>query len=296
MTSRGLLNLLLLLGVTALAAVAIYQPGITPVPAPVKLTTLAPLQITRIHIERAGKGVITLQKQGGQWRITEPQQLPADDGHVNSLLRLVQETSQARFPVKPGDLHKYKLDNPAVRLTLDNQMFAFGDIDPINGRRYVQFGATVHLITDMYFYLLDADLPSFVSTHLLPDQAKIGALTLPTVALSRDAQGHWQLRPAQPNHSADAIQTLLDAWRNTTALWVKRYAPGKAQGSITVQLQDPARELHFDIMARKPELILARPDLGLQYHLSTDIAKALLELSTPAVPAAPVTKTPTKAH
>ncbi len=284
MTTRGLLNLLLLLGVAALAAVAIYQPGIAPTPPPVKITALTPQQISRIHIERPGKDAITLQKLDGHWRITEPQQLPADDGHVNSLLRLVQETSQARFPAKPEDLHKYKLDKPAVRLTLNDQVFAFGDIDPINGRRYVQIGNTVHLTTDMYFYQLDADMPSFVSTHLLPDKASINALTLPDIALTHDAQGHWQVKPDKPGLSADAIQTLIDAWHNTTALWVKKYVKGNAQGSITVQLKDPAQELHFDIMARQPELILARPDLGLQYHLSAESAKALLELPAPQAP------------
>ncbi len=104
---------------------------------------------------------------------------------------------------------------------------------------------------------------------------------MPDIALTRDAQGHWQVQPDKPGLSADAIQTLVDAWRTTTALWVKKYAQGSAQGSITVQLKEPAQELHFDIMARQPELILARPDLGLQYHLSAESAKALLELPAP---------------
>lgn len=293
MTTRGILNLLLLLGVAALAAVVVYQPGIAPAPPPIKLTALTPQQISRIHIERAGKDAITLQKLDGHWRITEPQQLPADDGHVNSLLRLVQETSQAHFPAKPEDLHKYKLDKPAATLTLDDQKFAFGDIDPINGRRYIQIGTTVHLTTDMYFYQLDADMPSFVSTHLLPDKASISALSLPDLALTRDAQGHWHVQPDKPSLSADAIQTLLDAWRTTTALWVKHYAPGNAQGGITVQLTAPAQTLHFDIMARQPELILARPDLGLQYHFSAESAKALLELPAPTTA---TTKATSKDH
>ena len=296
MTTRGILNLLLLLGVAALAAVAIYQPGIAPALPPVKISTLTPQQISRIHIERTGKDAITLQKQDGHWRITNPRQLPADDGRVNSLLRLVQETSQARFPAKPDELHKYKLDKPAATLTLDDQTFAFGDIDPINGRRYIQIGTTVHLTTDMYFYQLDADLPAFVSTHLLPDKASISALNLPDLALTRDAQGHWQMQPDKPGLTADAIQTLLDAWRTTTALWVKHYAPGNAQGSITVQVKEPAQTLHFDIMARQPELILARPDLGLQYHFSAESAKALLGLNTPTASTLKDTKAPSGDH
>lgn len=284
MTTRGILNLILLLGVAALALVTIYQPGIKPPPAPIKLTTVLPEQIKHIQIESAGKPTLTLEKQDGHWRITAPQALPADDGRVNSLLRLVQETSQARFTARPEELRKYKLEHPAIRLTLDKLVFTFGDTDPINGRRYVQIGTTVHLITDMYYYQLDTDLPSFVSTRLLPDQATITALTLPTIALNHDAQGHWQLQPEQTGIGADAIQILIDAWHNNTALWVKRYEKGTTLGSITVQLTTPAQALHFDIMAKQPELILARPDIGMQYHLNPESAKALLELPVPHAP------------
>jgi len=288
MTTRGILNLILLLGIAALAAVVIYQPGITPPPTPIKLTTVLPEQIKHIQIEHAGKPTLTLEKQDGHWRITAPQALPADDGRVNSLLRLVQETSQARFSARPEELHKYKLEKPAILLTLDNLKFAFGDIDPINGRRYVQIGTTVHLITDMYYYQIDADLPSFVSTRLLPEHASITALTLPALSLSRDTQDHWQLRPEQAGISSDAIQALIDSWGNSSALWVKRYEKGTAQDSITVRFATPAQELRFDIMAKQPELILARPDIGMQYHLSPESAKTLLELST----ASPTEKTP----
>jgi hypothetical protein len=103
----------------------------------------------------------------------------------------------------------------------------------------------------------------------------------------RDAKDHWQAQPDKPVLSADAIQTLIDAWQNAAALWVKPYAKGTPQGSITVQLTTPAQTLHFDIMARQPELILARPDLGLQYHFSAESAKALLELPAPQTPSKP---------
>lgn len=285
MTARSVLNLLLLLGVAALGLVVVYQPGIAPPPPPVKLTSLKPDQITSIRIDHVGRPAIVMEKQAGHWRITAPRALPADDGRINSLLRLVQETSQARLPARPEDLRKYKLDHPNIRLTLDKTVFAFGDTDALNGRRYVQVGDTVHLITDMYYYQLDGDLASFVSTHLLPDKASITALTLPALALHRDAQGHWQMQPEKPGVSADALQTLIDAWRHSNALWVKPYKSGTSQGSVSVTLATPTETLHFDIMATQPELILARPDIGMQYHLSPDNAKTLLDL--------PITATPT---
>lgn len=295
MTTRGILNLLLLLGVAALGLVVIYQPGIKPPPPPVKLTTLQPDQITSIRIDHVGRPAIIMEKQAGHWRITAPRPLPGDDGRINSLLRLVQETSQARLPAKPADLRKYKLDHPNIRLTFDKTVFAFGDTDALNGRRYVQVGDTVHLITDMYYYQLDGDLASFVSTHLLPDKATITALTLPAVTLQRDAQGHWQMQPEKPGVSADAIQTLIDAWRQGNALWVKPYKSGVSQGSVTVTLANPAETLHFDIMATQPELILARPDIGMQYHLSPDNAKTLLDLAITATPTPTVSPAPSPA-
>ena len=281
LSTRGLLNVLLLAAVLGLVLIALYQPGIKPALPPVKLTSLSPEQVQRIRIERSGKPVIVLTKEQGHWRITAPLTLPADDTRVASLLRLLQDTSQARFPAKPADLAKYKLERPALTVTFGDLPVSFGDTDPINGRRYVRIGDTVHLVTDMYYYQLDADPSAFVSPQLLPDKAQISTLALPDVTLQRDAQGHWSLHPERAHLSADAIQNLLDAWRNTRALWVKPYAQGTPLGSITVHLDAPAPDLHFDIMSKQPELVLARPDIGMQYHLSAESGAALLELVPP---------------
>jgi len=132
--------------------------------------------------------------------------------------------------------------------------------DPINGRRYVQLGTTVHLITDMYFYQIDADLPAFVSTHLLPDKASITSLTLRKCHCARMLRS-VALQPDQPGISADAIQTLITAWRESTAYGEtlrERHCTRKDHRTSGYTRAGPAIRHN----GTEPELILARPDLG----------------------------------
>src|SRR5258707_198164 len=57
-----------------------------------KLTTAKDAEISRLHIVKTdGPGAVTtIEKDGrGQWNITEPKKLPADDANVKSLLTAI---------------------------------------------------------------------------------------------------------------------------------------------------------------------------------------------------------------
>jgi hypothetical protein len=50
-------------------------------------------------------------------------------------------------------------------------------------------------------------------------------------------------------------------------------------------VQDSAEPVVFHIVAREPDLVLARPDWGIQYHLAGDVGAKLLELPESAAEA-----------
>ena len=50
--------------------------------------------------------------------------------------------------------------------------------------------------------------------------------------------------------------------------------------TVTLEFSTAAEALTFHIVTRTPELILARPDLGIQYHLQADMAGMLLAIPT----------------
>jgi hypothetical protein len=93
----------------------------------------------------------------------------------------------------------------------------------------------------------------------------------------------WQLSPGKPDVSADAIQQLLDHWKNASALYARRYDGSKPDETITLEFSDMPETLTFKVISHSPELVLARPDWGIQYHFSGDMKKSLLTLQeTPA--------------
>ena len=318
MDSRTWLNLGLLILAGALAIVAVYLPGVkktAPLPA---LTSLTPAAITSIRIERKAQPAIALKKEASGWRLTEPLQLPANTVVVESLLGLTQAASHAQWVAASLDLEKFKLKSPRIRVRLNDVELGFGDTEPLEGRRYVLAGNTVHLITDDYYPKLIAPPASFVSLALAPGPEPLKEIELPGLTLRHDSQG-WSAQPGasdaqgraiakgpanvaggrMPEATPDAVNTLAQEWTAAQALQVSLYTAPDVQGrtnvaggrtpgatasqikpveTITLRQQGTQPPLRFIIVSRAPELILARPELGVQYHLPQDAAQRLLML------------------
>jgi hypothetical protein len=157
--------------------------------------------------------------------------------------------------------------------------------------RYVQHGATVYLVEDRYQHLINADRTNFIERRLLDGDAVITRLTLPDLTLAQTADGHWEPVPDDPDISAAAIQQLRVNWQQASALYVRPYGPGPAGTRITLELADSETPVVFELLSDTPEFILARPDLGIQYHFSHAIGERLLGIGGTA-PVAPADKIP----
>lgn len=297
MNKRNALNLGLLVAVVALGLVVWLDPGHKAPPPPPKLTGLTPAQVQTIRIERRTGKTIELRKVDGHWRMEAPIKVAANDWRVQSLLRVAQNRSLGANPVSGPDLAKYGLDKPAARLFLDRTEIDFGDTTPFKDRRYVRIGKIVHVIPDVAYYHLVGRYTGFVSPQPLPPQARIDKLELPKLTLTLDHNGNWQPQPKPAHYSADALTHLADAWRYASALNVTPYTAGKAKGAggnerVSVHLAGRQAPVVFLIVARKPELLLARPDLGIEYHLPKNEAKAMFSLT--AAPAGKEAPAPAK--
>lgn len=278
MNTRLLLNLGLLALVVVLGLLAYFQPGVKKPPATPKLTDLAVADIDRIRIEDRDGKTIVLARAGEHWQLVEPVQLPANAFRVESLLRLLDEPSQARLDAKNLEMAEFGLDTPRIRLYLNDRGFTFGTTEPLNGRRYIRIGDTVHLVTDQYFHLLIGGYTEFVNQQLVPPDSRIAEIVTPGWHLTRATEGKWTLSPTKPGLSADTLNMLADNWCNAQAIWIQPYEKSEAKGQVVVRLEGTEHPLKFDILAREPEFILARPEIGLQYHLAEDAARTLLEV------------------
>jgi hypothetical protein len=293
MSTRTLLNLVLLLAVFGLALLAWLTPGVKPgeTPQPI-VRKLAPTQIERISVERLGREPLAFLKRDGHWFLRAGnRELPAAEFQISALLRLLEASSTRRYPAASLDLASLGLEPPQARVTMNDSDFRFGTAEALNNRRYVQVGDDVYLIDDQYQHLLNADWSNFVSRQLLEGRGAITRIEMPGMTLSYARDGHWRIDPERPDVSADAVQTLVENWQNATALFTRRYAggPDEAKGgeTITLRTRDSDQPLVLRIVARSPDLVLARPDWGIQYQLPDTEADRLLTLPHPEPAAQP---------
>lgn len=267
----GLLGLVLVLGVAVW-----YESSQTPHASPPPLTRLKPEAVNKIEIFRRDHDHLILTGHGDQWWMREPVRIAADRFQVENVLRVLGADSLAQFPAEGKDLTAYGLAEPEVRLRFNDTELAFGGMTPVDQRRYVLVGNTVHLITDMYALDLMADVPAFASRALVPESRQMVALSLPGVNIVKGGDGRWRATPEDKFGSADAVQALLDSWRSAQAIRVSLYEPAPTLGEVTVKLEGQDETLRYFIVAEGKEGILSRPDVGLEFHLSGEQLDRLL--------------------
>jgi hypothetical protein len=278
MSSRTLLNLALFCLAGLLTLIVVYRPGIEPEPVPQPLTALSADGITRIQVTRTTREPLTFTRHVDTWVLEDSHALPASDLQIRALLALLQAPATRSYPADSLDLEALGLEPPQATLLLDDTRFDIGITEAVDKLRYVQTGDTVFLIPDQYQHLINADWSSFVERRLLPANTRITRLQLPEFTLSLTAANQWQLSPAGPEISTDALQSLVSNWEQATAFYVRRHQNKASGETITLEVSKTAEPVTFHIVAHTPELILARPELGIQYHLQGDMAQALLTM------------------
>jgi len=279
MIRRNATNLVLLVMVGMLGLLAWLDPGQDNAPATPQLLTLDRESIEQIRIDRLGTESILLERRAGQWWLNEPFNLPAHGYRIASLLRITESRSLGSHPAAGRDLTPFGLAPPQVVVTLgDGLAIAFGYPTPLDNRRYLLIEDRFHLATDTLYYQLVADATQFIDLRLLPTGAQPTALSLPGVELVESADG-WQVNPEPAEWSADRAEKLVEAWRRAEAIEVTRYSGSQTGEELAITLAD-GQKVTFLITARSPELILARPTLGIEYRLNESAAEALLSLET----------------
>ena len=275
--TRNMLNLMLLVTAVALVMLAYFNPAVKQDEDDGQLVDLDANEIMSIRIERTGKPTVELERRDEEWWLTAPFEIAASSGRVRDLTSLTLQASHAQYPIADLDLTKYGLEPVKVRVLLNDTALVFGDVNPVNQRRYVLNGEQVHLTTDNIYDILTADVASYVGPRLLPKGSEIERLALPELQLRRGDDGAWVLEPELKAISADDIQAFITAWQRAEALWSKRFSHRDSLGAALVTLVG-GKTLRFEILETTPDLVLARPDLGIEYTLTEEQAHNLLDI------------------
>ena len=168
MNRRSWLNLALLLTVTALALFAYYKPQKSE-PAH-KLSMLKAADANTIKIEIAGSAPIELARTGAEWKLTAPLPARADSVQMQRLLEILDATAKDRFPAT--GLARYDLNEPAMRITINQQSFAFGAINQMSREQYLHTQDGIYPVSLRYGTLLPKTFHQLVSRQLFaPDEA-----------------------------------------------------------------------------------------------------------------------------
>lgn len=281
MRSRTLLNLALLLLVVLLGLYVYKTQQPDTDESTDRLTQLNADAIERIQIRHQQRG-LELQKQQGRWRMLAPIDIAANDFRIGTLLKLLESTSHAAYAVADLDLEQYGLADATTAIRFNDTAIEFGIVNPINNYRYVRIGDTIHLIDDHYYPLLSSQTGTLVARELIDPEASIEKLVLPDMTLYKDDDGLWQ---SSGTVDPDAISAVLHEWQHGQAFGVHNYMPRDSVAEISVYLADGAEPIRFEVTDTDPWLIIARPDLDIEYHFNLEFYDRLLRPGSTEEPA-----------
>lgn len=271
MQSRLLVNLGLLLLVVALGYL-VFTSNDKDSDAARVLTNIKAESINTITI-RHNNRVTNIEKTNGHWQITSPVNIAANDFRIGTILNLLSTASYADYAADSLEPGKYKLEPADTSITFNKLQIDFGMINPINNYRYVKVNNRVHLIDDHHYPLLSSQPGTLVARTLLPADSKINKLVLPEQTLALNSKEIWR---STKEISADAVVETLNNWRNTEAFGVHDYFERKSLGAIKVYIDNVYEPIQFFITDVDPWLIIARPDIKLEYHFNLELYDSLL--------------------
>ncbi|PTU31433.1 DUF4340 domain-containing protein [Stenotrophobium rhamnosiphilum] len=243
------------------------------------LLPIAADALTRVSLEHPGSPTVKLERKDGHWKITEPVLADADPFEVNAFIDLAKQEVKKSLELNSVSLKDLALDVPAYTVVLNDQKIQFGGLEPILSRRYLLVGGKVALVDDPPAEALDADYSDLVSRALLPTGSEIQSIEFTDHKIVKSADGKtWALTPEDENVGSDARQKLTDSWKNARALWNAALPKDSAKGDpVTVTLKS-GTAFKFIIIERDPQLVIARPDIGVSYTLSKQLVDEMLKV------------------
>lgn len=271
MKSRLLINALLLILIAVVGFFAISTDN-NKTDSPQTLSTITTELITNISI-RHNQRIVTIEKNESHWQLTAPINIPANDFRIGTVLKLLNTASHARYVAKTLDLNKFGLQTPDTSITLNEHNIDFGIANPINNYRYVKLNNEVHLIDDHFYPLITSQIGTLAARTLLPPNTRISKMILPEQTLALDFDIKWFSTKAI---SADAITETLEHWKNTEAFGVHDYKERMPLETIEVFTWGNDEPIVFLITDVDPWLIIARPDIKLEYHFNLEFYDSLL--------------------
>ncbi|MDH3220220.1 MAG: DUF4340 domain-containing protein [Gammaproteobacteria bacterium] len=283
LSRRWIINFLLIVLIVLFTYIGNRFDVKTGYQTPKSITGLKPELIQTVKI-RTADAILSLARQDGLWFLQSPIQWPANNISVERLLKIVSSESDSRLDAGEIDLATLGLDFPKAMLSLNDTNVLFGATNNIGGRRYTMIDSTVYLLPDIHLPLLSQGLPGVVDRRLLPRNFRLQSLKLPELEIGRDAGNQWQLA-APGEFTSQQIERLLGNWQGLEASRVRQFDSGGTPRQKIEALLEGGERQEFFLMSIDPEIVIANPGIGLQYHFRADLYYELIDLRDDENPA-----------
>ncbi len=218
-----------------------------------------------------------MQRNSSGWSIESPFQWPANNNNIKHLLNITYQQTDSRLAADEADLAAFGLQFPQANLRLNDTQILFGATNNIGERRYLLIDSTVYLIPDIHLPFISQGLTGLVDRRLLPDSISLTSLQLPGWKLIRDGEDGWQLADSSIQ-SKDPPAELIKNWQGLEATVVKRFNSAAIPQQKFMARFDNGQTQEFFLMSIEPEIVIANPGIGMQYHFSADFYYHLISL------------------
>ena len=237
-----------------------------------KLSNISADSIAKIFIHHHQRDIV-IDKLNQKWHLAKPVVISANQFRIKTLLNLLSTISHAQYKVDDLDLKKYGFDEADTYISFNDTKIVFGIINPINNLRYVMMNNELHLIDDHHYPLLSSQTGTLVARELLPASTKVNKLVLPEYTLARDENDLWK---STNDTSSDAIVETIQQWTHKQAFAVHDYVERESLGEIQAYIENNDTPVIFNITDVDPWIIIARPDIKLEYHFNLEDYDTLL--------------------
>jgi len=197
----------------------------------------------------------------------------ANDFRIGSILKLLNAPIHTQYPLSEVDIDSIGLADAATTVELDDTMIYFGIVNPATNLRYIRLNQTVFTIEDVYYPLISANFSALVSLNLLAANDNIEKLVLINQTIDKDDDGLWR---SNIKISTDNIVRTIEYWQSKQAFGAHEYLQRDELGEVSIYIKDQAQPVNYIISDTDPWLILARPDIGLEYHLDIEAYEQLI--------------------
>jgi len=250
------------------------------------ISNIKPETITDISILRHNMVRAKLEKHGGKWLMSHPIKIDANAFLANKVSNILSRRYAKMFKADEKELLKFGLSPALFTLQLNQHTVSFGDRSDISNLRYVGFNNNVFLIRDQLLPILNGAPASFVSHKLIPNDARITAITLAEFSI-RQQKSKWLITfdttsTKEQSVSQDLLVKFIDEWRLSQALYVSLDGDNSAatNAANVIHLADGS-QINLFVSKSDSGLIFYRPDPGIYYHMHNEAENNLLTFPAP---------------